>query len=213
MGIANLEQRHRGKKICRETQGKRDKEAKKKKNGSLLTFFGKRPNATPIPSNLWPSAPVRGHDLPASASPAVLLASPPKELTVRILKPAADTAVDSEPVVSDFLGKLYNLIEKLPASIPEASDYDRLAVFAGNPAEYDNPSLSPDELWEETLNELFKSALGWGTEGNMDEVIRRGKKGLDGLANFVKHFVIKRGVSMGLFEGKLAHLMSKLEEK
>jgi hypothetical protein len=51
-----------------------------------------------------------------------------------------------------------------------------------------------------------------GTEEDMDKVIRRGRKGLDGLANFVKYFVVKRGVSMGLFEGKLAHLMSKLEE-
>jgi hypothetical protein len=186
---------------------------KKKKNGSLLTFFSKRTNTSHIPSTVQPSAPVRGHKLtPASSSaspspsPAILpvVASP---VTVHTLKPAV------EPVISDFLEKLYNLIEKQPTSIPEASDYDRLAVFAGNPAEYDNPSLSPDELWEETLNELFKSVLGWGTEGNMDEVIRRGKKGLDGLANFVKHFVIKRGVSMGLFEGKLAHLMSKLEEK
>jgi hypothetical protein len=153
VGIANLKQRHQGKKICRETQERRDKEAKKKKDGSLLTFFGKRPNATQIPSNVQPSAPIRGHDLPASASPAVSIASPPNEVT---LKPAV------EPVVSDLLGKLYNLIKNLPASIPEASDYDRLAVFAGNPVEYDNPSLSPDELWEETLNGVFKSALGWG---------------------------------------------------
>ena len=54
---------------------------------------------------------------------------------------------------------------------------------------------------------------GWRTEADMDEVIQCGKNGLDGLANFVKHFVVKQGVSMGLFEGKLAHLMSKLEGK
>jgi len=120
-------------------------------------FFGKQPKAIPVPSIARPSAPVRGHNLPNAA---VLAPSPPK------------VAVDQRPE---------------PASVPEASDYDKLAVFAGNPAEYDNLSLSPDELWEETLNGLFKSALGWGTEGNMDEVIRRGRKGLDGLANFVKH--------------------------
>ena len=63
------------------------------------------------------------------------------------------------------------------------------------------------------LNGLLKSVLGWVTEGDMDKVIQRGRKGLDGLANFVKHFVVKRGVSIGLFEGKLAHLMSELERK
>ena len=105
------------------------------------------------------------------------------------------------------------MIKNLLVSIPEASDYDRLAVFAGNPAEYNNPNLSPDELWEETLNGLFKSALGWGIEGDMDEVIQHGRKGLDGLMNFVKYFVVKQGISMGLFEGKLAYLISELEGK
>ena len=37
--IANLEKWHRGYKICRETKAKHDKEAKKKKDGSLLTFL------------------------------------------------------------------------------------------------------------------------------------------------------------------------------
>lgn len=63
------------------------------------------------------------------------------------------------------------------------------------------------------LNYLLKSALGWGTEKDMDEVIWCARKELDGLANFVKYLVIKWGVSMELFEGKLAHLLSKLEEK
>jgi hypothetical protein len=204
VGIANLEQRHRGKKICRETRERRDKEKKTKKNGSLLTFFGKQPNIISVPSNVWPSAPVYGRKLP-TAGPAASVAS-------SAICPL-DTAI--EPVVSqrNLIEKLSELIENLPESIPEASVYDRLAIFAGNPVEYDDISLSPDDLWEATLNGLFKSALGWGTEVDMDEVIRRGRKGLQGLVNFVKYFVVKRGVSIGLFEGKLAHLMAELEKK
>lgn len=204
MGIANLEVRHRQSEACKKARNKLDKEAKTKKNGSLFTFFGKQPKAIPIPSIVRPSAPVCGHNLPNAA---VLAPSPPKVAVDQRPEPA------TEPIVNSFIANLQNLIDKLPASVPEASDYNKLAVFAGNPAEYDNLSLSPDELWEETLNGLFKSALGWGTEGNMDEVIRRGRKGLDGLANFVKHFVVKREVSAGLFEGKLEYLMSKIEEK
>jgi hypothetical protein len=71
--------------------------------------------------------------------------------------------------------------------------------------------LDADELWENLLNGMMKSAFGWGNEGNMEEIIRRGRKGLDGLLNFVKYFIVKRGVSEGLFEGKLAYLMSALE--
>jgi hypothetical protein len=203
VGIANLEKRHRGYKICKETKARRDREARRKKDGSLLTFFGKQQKKTLIPSMVRPSSPVRGHNLPR---PAILVASPRprKETPLPVAEPIND---------SDILWKLYNLIENLPASVPEALDYDSLAVFSGNPADYDDPSLSADELWETTLNGLFKSALGWGTEGDMDNIIRRGQKGLDGLANFVKHFVVKRGVSMGLFEGKLTHLMNRLEEK
>ena len=150
VGIANLEKRHRGHKICKETKARHEKEAKKKKDGSLLTFFGKHQKAVPIPSTVSPSTPVRGHE------------------------PVA------EPPINDTLSKLYTLIENLPASVPEASDYDSLSVFSGNLADYDDPKLSADELWEKTLNGLFKSALGWGTEGNMDDIIRRGHRGLDG---------------------------------
>ena len=73
-----------------------------------------------------PSAPVhvRGHNLPTLAGPDVLLASP-------LLDSIAEA-----PINEDFLQKLYRLIENLPASIPEASDYDHLAVFSGNPADY-----------------------------------------------------------------------------
>lgn len=46
----------------------------------------------------------------------------------------------------------------------------------------------------------------------MEEIIRRGPKGLDGLLNFVKYFIVKHGVSEGLFKGKLSYLMSALEK-
>jgi hypothetical protein len=46
----------------------------------------------------------------------------------------------------------------------------------------------------------------------MENLIKRGRHGLDGLANFVTHFVIEQGVNEALFEGKMSHLMNKLEE-
>lgn len=85
-------------------------------------------------------------------------------------------------------------------------------MFAGNPAKYDDPSLNGDDLWEASLNGTLKSVFGWGTEEDMESLIRRGKNGLDGLADFVKHFVVKRGVNEALFEGKMSNLLIKLEE-
>ena len=148
--------------------------------------------------------------MPPAVSPAIPQASASKRATIHAFKPVPEpTGIITG---SDFLEKFHNLINRLPDSIPEASEYDKLALFSGNPAVHDDPSLNGDELWE-VVNPLLKEALGWGVEGNMDDIIRRGRNGLDGLANFVKHFVVKRGVSIGLFEGKLSYLLSKVEEK
>jgi hypothetical protein len=108
---------------------------------------------------------------------------------------------------------LQHLINNLPESIPEASDYDKLAIFSARPCDFDDTSIPSSELWEEIVNNVLKSTFGWGMEGNMDDIIRRGRKGLDGLANFAKYFIVKRGVDEALFEGKLSFLMSALEEK
>ena len=75
------------------------------------------------------------------AGPAILVASPPKESAVWPLESI------TEPPINDILWKLYNSIENLLASISEALNYDSLAVFLGNPVDYDDPSLSADELW------------------------------------------------------------------
>lgn len=60
----------------------------------------------------------------------------------------------------DFLKKLSILINSLPETILEALVYDRLAVFSGNPEDHDDPTLAADDLWEGTLNNVLKSALG-----------------------------------------------------
>lgn len=110
-----------------------------------------------------------------------------------------------------FIDTLWNLVKSLPESVPQASEFDKLAMFGGSPKEFDDAALDADELWETTLNGILKSALGWGTEGNMDEIVHHGKWGLDGLLNFVIYFVEERGVSEGLFEGKLTNLVLALK--
>ena len=45
IGLANLEKRHRGRKTCKAAQEKRNKEAKKKKDGTILM---PRPGSGPI---------------------------------------------------------------------------------------------------------------------------------------------------------------------
>jgi hypothetical protein len=207
IGLANLEKRHRGTKVCKAAQEKRDKKAKTRKDGTILSFL--KLKAATVPSTVGSQAPVQNYKLAVTdASPAV--STTPKA-------PQSETVSKSLPVTgpifNSFIETLRNLVKDLPESIPEASEFDRLAVFGGNPKEFDDPTLDADELWETTLNGVLKSTLGWGTEGNMDEIIRRGRWGLDGLVKFATYFVEVRSVSGGLFEGKLMNLVTVLKQR
>jgi hypothetical protein len=46
----------------------------------------------------------------------------------------------------------------------------------------------------------------------MEDLVRRGRKGIEGLAVYMRYYVEEQGVNEDLFEGKLSHLMSILEE-
>ena len=63
VGLANLEKRHRGKKICLETKAKRDKNMKTKKNRTLLSFFN-QPKTSLVPSTIPAIQPVLSPALP-----------------------------------------------------------------------------------------------------------------------------------------------------
>ena len=202
VGLANLEKRHRGTKICWETKAKQDKNAKAKKNGSLLTFFN-HPKATPVPSTILRVQPVHS---PALTQETVEAAVPHRDEQI------APVRTTTRPKISPFLERLNNLAKSLPHTIPEASDNDKLAEFGGDPAGIDDKTIDSEELWEEEINPRLKRILGWGTEGKMEDLIRRGRKGVEGLAIYVRYCVEERGVNEGLFEGKLSHLMSVLEE-
>jgi len=160
-----------------------------------------------IPSTVPAITSVHGQKLkaptPILQSENTLASSPHSEPISNLSK--------TPPVVS-FLERLRELIENLPNDIPEATDYDQLAIFAGHPEQFDDPAVDVSDLWETSLNQRLKSVLGWGREGNVTDIIRRGRKGMDGLYNFIKYFTIKRGVSEDLFEGKLSHLMSAMEK-
>lgn len=95
--------------------------------------------------------------------------------------------------------------------IPPADRDNRLAVFAGNPMAYTGPEADD---WETVLGPMIKTAFGWGEEENrmaIKEMIQRGEYGLDGFHNFLKHFVIHRGLKGGLFEAKVKIVIEELD--
>ncbi|KAF8962899.1 hypothetical protein BDZ97DRAFT_1646178, partial [Flammula alnicola] len=184
VGLPNLTKRHMGKKICLKVKAARDKHAKKS-HTSLLNFFQLGPiTRALVPSTIAPAMAIQPPAIQPMEIPVV-----PVSIPLPIASPPACEA-NNEPIqVRDFLETLQQLIADLPSTVPEATDYDSLAIFGTHPEGFDDLTLDTEELWEKVLNQLLKSALGWGTEGDMDKIIRRGRKGLDGLTNFVRYFV------------------------
>ena len=180
--------------------------AKKKKNGSILTFL--KLKAAIVRSTVSTTAPVHSYKL----APQLAMDTSPATSTSKATS-STPTKPVSEPIVNRFISRLQNLVESLPENVREASEFNQLAVFGGNPKEFDVAALDADELWETMLNGILKSVLGWGTEGNMEEIIGHGKWGLDGLVKFATYFVEERGVSEALFEGKLTYLVMALEKR
>ena len=129
IGLANLEKRHCGTKTCIEAKAKRDKDAMKKKNGSLLTFFH-RPKVSAVPSMIPNSTSVQSYKIAAAKAPNIgskIPANFQSDGTVTVLQST------SMPTVSTFLDKLQYSIKNIPESVPEAGDNDKLAIFGGDP--------------------------------------------------------------------------------
>jgi hypothetical protein len=176
-----------------------------KKNGSILSFFN-QPKPTLVPSTIPGVQPVQSPALPREKVPDTnSTAAAQEDEPIPTITP---------PGVSQFIEKLTKLTKNLPNTIPEASGDDKLAEFGQDPSRFqvDDKMFNKDDLWEEEINPRLKRVLGWGTEGNMKDLIRRGRKGVEGLTNYARYFVEERGVSESLFEGKLSHLMIVLEE-
>ena len=179
---------------------------KKKKKGSIPAFL--KPWAATVASTIAKPAPIHSHKLPQSPtkSPCAIHANlqPEEDL---------DEITIHRPITNNFVKHLWTLVNGLPESIPEGSKFDKLAYFVCNSKDFDDPTVDADELWEMGLNNTLKSVFGWGSEQNMDDIIQHGKWGLDGLVKFVTYFIEERGMSEGLFEGKLEFLMKELEKK
>ncbi|KAF8989333.1 hypothetical protein BDQ17DRAFT_1220945, partial [Cyathus striatus] len=173
-GIRNLTENHVGSEACVAAKAK-------KKDGSLLSFFSK-PKAKLVPTTVTGPTIIANLPLPPSIEE-------PHALAPRV-HCLVEQHVDINTVETvDFLKKFFNAITSLPNSIKEATEDDALALFAQNPANHDDPRITSDMLWEEKLNGLLKSVIGWGVDDDIDHLIWWGKMGLDGLASFVQYFI------------------------
>jgi hypothetical protein len=164
---------------------KRDKDHARKKDGSLLTFFNK-PKPVLNPPTVKAREILHSTQGPSNAAP-ISAGIPSTE--------------------SPLLQRLHFIHQNLAQDVLEATEDDVLARFSEDPASFDNPEVGSEELWEEVLNPVMKSILGWGDELDTASLVQRGEKGMLGIYRFVKYFTLQRGVDESLFEGKLSKLL------
>jgi len=130
-------------KICLKAKGKCYQQEKDAKRPTLLSFFSRQCPA-PVPSSIASSTLVHSHKLAPRKVAGPRVPSKPVVVPSVIISPTPPTA--------NFLEKLLDLIKHILDTVPEATDYDRLAIFACHPGDFDIPDLSVDDLWEEVLN-------------------------------------------------------------
>ena len=125
IGPSNVEKRHRGTRVCKTAQQERDKYTKMKKDGIIFSFL--RPKAAIVPSTVDDIPLVHGYKLvPHSASNARPAAA---STTAEQRKAVSKSTSESIPgTISNSLIKAFqDLVKNLPASVPEGSEFERLA--------------------------------------------------------------------------------------
>ncbi|TEB21892.1 hypothetical protein FA13DRAFT_1642094 [Coprinellus micaceus] len=214
--IVNFTTQHLNSRKCQQRKTRRSQPSQPRKKMALPSILGfLRPIAMPVPSLTSTSIPSSsGSSQPSTRVPDY---TPLGETTPAALPTLDDTPIansneqSSQPTCA-LARRLKILADTLPVTVPEGQASDKLSVFNSDPRALDNPDIESTDLWEEVLNGMLKGALGWGDELDLTTVIRRGQYGIDGLVHFVDYFVTERGVDEMMFEGKLKHLMDKMEQ-
>ncbi|KAF6757726.1 hypothetical protein DFP72DRAFT_808703 [Ephemerocybe angulata] len=224
-GLANYYNHHKDSPKCKQATEKRTKASKTKKSSpdrrtSILGFL--KPKAKHVPTLSLSAAPATTQAAASLAEPqdsdgpslrtVPAIAAPTTEVSLPRTA-GAKTNNANRPLRSKLAVKLQQLVDGLSNDVPEAISTNPLAVFSKDLRVFDVPVISSDDLWEEGLNRLMKDALGWGSEVDMGTVVCRGEYGVAGLVGFVEYFVMERGVSEGLFEGKLGFLMEEMAKQ
>ena len=111
-----------------------------------------------------------------------------------------------------LLQDLEAAVNRIPSDTPSAKPDHRLSIFAVDPHTCVAEPGEDDWL---ILNQMMKSAFGWGeVEMAMaiPQMLNRGEHGLDGFIRFMTFFVRERGLEGALFETKVESLIKELED-
>jgi hypothetical protein len=91
----------------------------------------------------------------------------------------SNTSTISDSLAKDLLTKLEKSISNLPKTLPDASDSDKIAVFAQSVT----TDMDRDDAWEFLLDPLLNRFLGFRrTIKSISASLRGGEKGLTVMA-------------------------------
>lgn len=110
--LANLEKRHRGKKVCKAAQEKRDKKARKKQNGdngTILAFL--KPKAARVSLMVDSRAPAHGTESRSQQSASLRVMISP---TIPEDKAASSEVPDTGLIINNIIDILKDLVDNLP---------------------------------------------------------------------------------------------------
>ncbi|KAH9011145.1 hypothetical protein EDB85DRAFT_1901324 [Lactarius pseudohatsudake] len=104
-------------------------------------------------------------------------------------------------------------VNRIPSDMPRATPEHRLSVFAADPLTCVAEPGEDDWL---IINQMMKSAFGWGEiemAAVIPQLLNRGNNGLDGFIRFMSFFVCERGLEGALFETKVEALLKELDDR
>jgi hypothetical protein len=213
-----LEQ-HKGKKKCLANIERRKREEQEAKTQTLFSFLQRQDKeAAPTATET-----LRKEGKQKAATASLILVGPsthpPDEDTNTIVCRTQATVDIPERQERKgcqhawlLLGQLRAAIQNIPQSTPEGRESDELARFNRCAASTICATVTQDELWE-NVNPALDRMLGFGQSSNeIQDLIRRGQFGVQGLCEYLEVLVEEAGVVGGLLEGKVSAVVGAIEE-
>jgi hypothetical protein len=110
-----------------------------------------------------------------------------------------------------ILDQLRGAIGSIPSNVPEAKSSDELAGYNRSTALSACSGIPQEEIWE-NINPGLDRMLGFGRpKSEIQDLIRRGKMGVQGFCEYLEVLVDEGGIMGGLIEGKVSTLIEAIE--
>ncbi|KAF8176492.1 hypothetical protein BJ912DRAFT_857405 [Pholiota molesta] len=194
---------------CRENQRKRSEEerAKRQKDSArtaFSSFFGPRKPA--VPATVASPPLVSTSQSKTSGAPK---AGTSHETHQPVQVPQSSPSIPAIPCqhAATLLAQFRSRIEALPEDIPIASDDHPLAQFSGDPTGSVPEGEEAWEIWNGPLDTVLQKS-----PGELQNLVVRGKFGLEGLCNLLEYLARYHMIGGGLLEGKIGRLMNAMNE-